>query len=65
MNSEHTLTSSTKANSKGLKDLNIRHDTIQLLEETMGRTFSNINPNTVFRDGSPKATEVKAETSGT
>ena len=61
MKSEHTLTPSTKINSQWLKDLNITHDTIKLLEEDAGKTFSDINHPSVFLAQSPKAIEIKAK----
>ena len=48
-----------KTNSRWLKDLNIRHDNIKLLEENIGKTFSDINHTNVFLDQSPKAIEIK------
>ena len=41
--------------------MNIKHDTIKLLEENKGKTFSDINHRNVFLDQSPKATEIKAK----
>ena len=46
---------------KWLKDFNIRQDTIKLLEESIGKTFSDINLTNVFLGHSPKATEIKAK----
>ena len=58
MKLEHTLTPRTKINSE---DLNIRQDTIKLLEENTGRTFSDINLTNVFSGQFPKAKEIKAK----
>jgi len=44
---------------KWLKGLNIRHDTIKLLEENTGKTSSDINCTNAFLDQTPQAIEVK------
>ena len=61
MKPEHTLTPCTKVNSKWLKDLNTRQDTIKLLEENTGKTFSDVNLMNIFSGQSLNATEIKAK----
>ena len=61
MKLEHILTPCTKINSKWLKDLNIIYDTIKLLEEIIGKTFSGINCTSVFLGQSPMAIEIKTK----
>ena len=59
MKLEQTLTPCRKINSKCLKDLNIRHDNIKLLEQSRGKTLFDINCTSVFLGQSPKAIEIK------
>ena len=61
MKLEHTLTPCTEINSKWLKDLNIRQDTIKFLEDNIGKTFSDITLTNVFSSQSPNATEIKVQ----
>ena len=48
-----------KINSRLIKDLNISHNTIKVLEENTGRKISNIPCNNIFKDMSPKARDIK------
>ena len=61
MKLEHFLTPYTKINSKWIKDLNIRPETIKLLEENTGKTLSNINYNRILYDPPPRMLEIKSK----
>ena len=61
MKLEHFLTPSTKINSKWIKDLNGRPETIKRLEENIGKTLSDINPSRILYDPHPRILETKAK----
>ena len=61
MKLEHTFAPYTKVNSKWIKNLNIRCGIIKLLEESISKTFSDINCTNVFLGQSSKAIEIKAK----
>ena len=58
MKLEPTLSPHTKINSKWLQDLNIRHDTVKLLEENRSKISSDINCTNVSLGKSPKVIEI-------
>ena len=50
-----------KLNSKWIKDLNVRPETIKLLEENIGKTLSDINHNKFLHDPPPRVIEIKTK----
>ena len=66
MKLEHFLTPYTKINSKWIKYLNVRPETVKLLEKNMSRTFDDMNQSKILYDPPPRVMEVKTKvTSGT
>ena len=61
MKLEYFLTPYTKINSKWIKDLKVRPETIKLLEENIGKTLSNINHIRILQDPPPRILEIKAK----
>ena len=60
MKLEYFLTPHTKINSKWIKDLNVRPETIKFLEENIGRTL-DINLSKILYDPPPRAMEIKTK----
>ena len=61
MKLEHSLTLYTEINSKWIKDLNVRPDTIKLLEENIGRTLCDKNHSKILFDPPPREMEIKTQ----
>uniref|UniRef100_A0AC11EVR9 Uncharacterized protein n=1 Tax=Ovis aries TaxID=9940 RepID=A0AC11EVR9_SHEEP len=58
---DHYLKPYTKINSKWIKDLNIRPETIKLLGKNIGRTLDGINQSKIFYDPCPREMEIKTK----
>ena len=61
MKLDHFLTPFTKISSKWIKDLNVRPETIKLLEENIGKTLSDINHTRILYDPPPRKLEIKTK----
>ena len=61
MKLEHSLTPYMKISSKWIKDLNVRPDTVKLLEENIGRTLYDINHSKTVFDPHPRVMEIKTK----
>ena len=61
MKLEHSLTPYTEINSKWIRDLNVRPDSIKLLEEDLGRTLFDINHSKIFFEPPPRVMEIKTK----
>ena len=61
MKLEHFLPPYTKINSKWIKDLNIRPETIKLLEENLGRSLNDINQSKNLYDPPPRVMEIRTK----
>ena len=61
MKLDHQLIPYTKINSRWIKDLNISHDTIKVLEKNIGRKISDIPCSNIFTTMSPIVRDIKKE----
>ena len=61
MKLEHFLTPYTKINSKWIKDLHVRPETMKLLEENKGKTLDHINQSKILYEPPPRVMEIKTK----
>ena len=61
MKLKHFLVPYTKINSKWIKDLNVRPETMKLSEENIGRTLDDINQSKILDDPPPRIMEIKTK----
>ena len=61
MKLEHFLTPYTKINSKWMKDVNVRPETIKVIEENVGKTLCDINHSRILYDPPSRVIEIKAK----
>ena len=61
MKLEHFLTPCTEINSKWIKDLNVRPETLKLLEENISRTLDDISKSKILYDLPPRVMEIKTK----
>ena len=61
MKLDYFLTPYTMINSKWIKDINARPETIKFLEENIGRTLDDINQSKILYDPPPKVMEIKTK----
>ena len=61
MKLEYFLTPYKKMNSKWIKDLNVRPETVKLLEENISKTLSDVHHSRILYDPPPRILEIKAK----
>ena len=61
MKLDHSLSPYIKINSKWMKDLNVRQDSIKMLEESTGNTLFELGHSNLLQDISTKAKKTKAK----
>ena len=61
MKLDHSLTPDTKINSKWMKDLNLRQESIKILEKNTGNTLFELSHSNFLQDTSMKTRETKAK----